>query len=215
MDLAEKTVNVTKLKLKPQQIDYVSKMGAADSPNLSKKTGTQRPVEGFSEQDFSGSAKTKTKKAKARSKTPRTTAIPRTCRFNITNPKIEEIYTEIRSLQLNRHPHAIAVLLRVFLETSVDDYLTKSSIPLITPSTGGDRDKTLRKKVEECIAHMISSGANKKDFKGITTALGNSNHPFSPELLHAYVHNRFFSPTERDLTAAWDNGQPLFERIWP
>lgn len=215
LDLAEKTVNVTKLKLKPQQIDYVSKMGAADSPNLSKKTGTQRPVEGFSEQDFSGSAKTKTKKAKARSKTPRTTAIPRTCRFNITNPKIEEIYTEIRSLQLNRHPHAIAVLLRVFLETSVDDYLTKSSIPLITPSTGGDRDKTLRKKVEECIAHMISSGANKKDFKGITTALGNSNHPFSPELLHAYVHNRFFSPTERDLTAAWDNGQPLFERIWP
>jgi len=33
--------------------------------------------------------------------------------------------------------------------------------------------------------------------------------------LHAYIHNRFFSPTERDLTVAWDNGQPLFERMWP
>jgi hypothetical protein len=214
LDLAEKTVNVTKLKLKPQQIDYISKLVAADSPNLSKKTGTLRPVEGFSEHDFSGSTKTKTKKARARSKTPRTTVIPKTCRLNITNPKIEEIYTELRGLQLNKHPHAIAVLLRVFLETSVDDYLTKASIPLTTPTTGGDRDKTLRKKAEECIAHMISGGANKKDFKGITTALGNNNHPFSPELLHAYVHNRFFSPTERDLTTAWDNGQPLFERIW-
>lgn len=215
LDLADKTVNVTKLKLKPQQIEYVSKLNSADTPNLSKKAGTPRPVEGFSEHDFSGSPKGKTKKPKGRPKTPRTTVIPRTSRLNITNPKIEEIYNELRVLQLFKHPHAIAVLLRVFLETSVDDYLTKASIPLIISTAGGDRDKALRRKVEECIAHMTSSGANKKDFKGITTALGNSDHPFSPELLHAYVHNRFFSPTERDLTTAWDNGQPLFERIWP
>ncbi len=215
MDLADKTVNVTKLKLKTQQIDYVSNLNAADSPNLSRKAGTPRRVEDFSEHDFSGSAKTKAKKGKVRSKSPRTTVIPKACRLNITNPKIEEIYTELRGLQLSRHPHAIAVLLRVFLETSVDHYLTKTGIPVTTPTAGGDRDKTLRKKAEDCIAHLISGGANKKDFKGITTALGNNNHPFSPELLHAYVHNRFFSPTERDLTAAWDNGQPLFERIWP
>jgi hypothetical protein len=215
LDLAEKTVNVTKLKLKPQQIEYISKLGSGDSPNLSKKTGTLRPVEGFSEQDFSGKPKIKTKKVRTPSKTPRTTAIPKSCRLNITNPKIEEIYNELRVLQLSKHPHAIAVLLRVLLETSVDHYLTKATISLTTPTPGGDRDKTLRKKVEESIAQMILGGANRKDFKGITTALGNSNHPFSPELLHAYIHNRFFSPTERDLTTAWDNGQPLFERIWP
>lgn len=215
LDLAEKTVNVTKLKLKPQQIEYVSTLTQADAPNLSRKTGTPRPIEDFSESDFSGSSKSKPKKTRATSKTPRTTVIPKTCRLNITNPKIEEIYNELRILQLSKHPHAIAVLLRVFLETSVDEYLVKASVTLIVSTPGGDRDKTLRKKVEECIAHMISSGAEKKDFKGITTALGNSNHPFSPELLHAYIHNRFFSPTERDLTTAWDNGQPLFERIWP
>lgn len=214
LDLAEKTVNVTKLKLKPQQIEYISKLASADNPDLSKKTATPRPVEDFDEHDFSGRPRGKTKKPK-RSKAPRTTAIPRSCRLSITNPKIEEIYNELRVLQLGKHPHAIAVLLRVFLETSVDEYLTKARIPLITATTGGDRDKTLRKKVEECVDHMIANGAPKKDFKGITTALGNSNHPFSPELLHAYVHNRFFSPTERDLTTAWDNGQPLFERIWP
>ena len=45
---------------------------------------------------------------------------------------------------------------------------------------------------------MVANGAVEKEFKGITAALSNDNHPFAPELLHAYVHNRFFSPTERD-----------------
>ena len=214
LDLAEKTVNVTKLKLKPQQIDYISKLQPGDSPKLSAKTGTPRPVEDFSMQDFSAKAKAKTKKAKTPPKTPRTTAIPKSCRLNITNPKIEEIYTELRHLQLSKHPHAIAVLLRVLLETSVDHYLTKATISLKFPTPAGQKDKTLKKKVDETITHMVANGADKKEFKGIITALSNDNHPFSPELLHAYVHNRFFSPTERDLTTAWDNGQPLFERIW-
>ena len=214
LDLAEKTVNVTKLKLKPQQIDYISQLDAHDTPNLSKKRGAPRPVEGFSEQDFSGKTKTKTKKAKTRSKAPRTTAIPRSCHLNITNPKIEEIYNELRVLQLVKHRHAIAVLLRVLLELSVDHYLTKATIALTVTTPNGPKDKSLKKKVDETVTHMVANGADKREFKGITTALSNNNHPFSPELLHAYVHNRFFSPTERDLTTAWDNGQPLFERIW-
>ena len=116
---------------------------------------------------------------------------------------------------MSKHPHAIAVLLRVLLETSVDHYLTKATLSLTFPTPNGPKDKSLKKKVDETITHMVANGADKKEFKGITAALSNDNHPFSPELLHAYVHNRFFSPTERDLTTAWDNGQPLFERIWP
>lgn len=214
LDLAEKTVNVTKLKSKTQQLEYISALTAADSPNLSKKQGAPRPVEGFSEQDFAGKPKPKTKRVRAASKMPRTTVIPRSCRLNITNPKIEEIYNELRVLQLSKHPHAIAVLLRVFLETSVDDFLTKAGKPLTFPTPNGPKDKSLKKKVDEAITYMINNGAEKREFKAVSVALTNDNHPFSPELLHAYVHNRFFSPTERDLTTAWDNGQPLFERIW-
>src|ERR1017187_9513026 len=198
LDLAEKTVNVTKLKLKPQQIDYVSKLDKTDCPNLSKKAGSPRAVEGISEQDFSASAKIKTKKTKPASKAARTTAIPKSCRLNVTNPKIEEIYNELRSLQLTKHPHAIAVLLRVLLETSVDEYLTRATIPLTISTPGGNKDKTLRKKVEETIDHLVANGAPRKDFAGAIRGLSDPNHPFSVDLLHAYIHNRFFSPTERD-----------------
>jgi hypothetical protein len=142
----------------------------------------------------------------------RTSAIPRACRLNVTIPKIAEIYGELRSLRLGQHPHAIAVLLRVFLETSVDHYLTKVGVPLITKTAGGDRDKILTKKVEEAIDELVKHGATKKDFAGVVRALSVKAHPLSVDLLHAYVHNRFVSPTERDLTVAWDNAQPLFER---
>jgi hypothetical protein len=214
LDLAGKEWNVTKLKLKPQQLDYISGFGTADKPNTSKLTTTLRPVESFSEADFGGGTKPAKKKSKSGPKTPRKTVVPKGCRLNIANPKIEEIYNELRTLLLEKHPHAIAVLLRVFLETSVDDYLTRSSISLTVTHGGHTRDKNLKNKVEECVDALVAGGADKRDFKGVTMALSNNNHPFSPELLHAYVHNRFVSPTERDLTTAWDNGQPLFERIW-
>jgi hypothetical protein len=215
LDLAEKTVNVTKLKLKPQQLEYISKFDAVDQPDLKKKTSITQPIQDFTQKDFKAPVQAKAKKAKSASKTQRTTAIPKTCKMNITNPKIDEISNELRILQLSRHPHAIAVLLRVFLETSVDDYLTKASISLQVSTAGGLKDKPLRKKVEETIDHLVANGATRKDFAGVTKGLGDANHPFSVDLLHAYIHNRFFSPTERDLRVAWDNGQPLFEKMWP
>lgn len=214
LDLAEKAVNVTKLKLKTQQVDYISKLAPADLPDLKKKGATTQAVRDFTQKDFASPATVKPKKARATPKTPRTTVVAKTCKLSIANPKIEEIYDELRSLQLKKHPHAIAVLLRVFLETSVDHFMTQSSLPLTFPTANGPKDKSLKKKVDETIKHLVANGAVEREFKAITVALSNENHPFAPELLHAYVHNRFFSPTERDLTTAWDNGQPLFERIW-
>ena len=46
----------------------------------------------------------------------------------------------------SKHRHAIAVLLRVFLETSVDHFLTSAGISRTVPTGAGDKDKSLRKK---------------------------------------------------------------------
>jgi hypothetical protein len=70
LDLAEKTVNVTKLKLKPQQLEYISKFDAVDQPDLKKKTTTQ-PIQDFTQKDFKAPVQAKAKKAKSASKTQR------------------------------------------------------------------------------------------------------------------------------------------------
>ena len=61
---------------------------------------------------------------------------------------------------------------------------------------------------------MVANGTDKKYLDGVTRALSNSNHPLSIDLQHAYVHNRYVTPSERDIVVAWDNAQFFFEKIW-
>ncbi len=108
------------------------------------------------------------------------------------------------------------MLLRVFLESSVDEYLTKvAGVKLTTLKNGHAVDKNLRTRVSETIAHLVSKGATQKDFVGVTKGLADPNHPFSLDTLHAYIHNRFLTPVESHLVAAWDNAQHFFEAICP
>jgi len=211
-DLASKTVVVTGLKKVGQQVDYISKL-KQDLPDLSKESKNPKLVDTFGVQDFKIAP---TSKPKAKPRRPKRKAlIPKDCRLNVTNAKIEEISAELQALPLADYPHAISVLFRVFLETSVDEYLTRSGIAVIVKTAGGDRDKSLSKKVEEATKHMIVSGTPKKHLDGILRAVSQKDNPLNADTLNGYVHNRFFSPAERDLRVAWDNAQPFFEKIWP
>ena len=218
LDLAEKHVTVTDLKSKDQQNAYVGKLKATDKPNLSKKSGRPLPVEGLTGKDFAAKAVTPLRKGRTARPAPRHTAIPKSCKLNITVAKIEGIYNELRTLQLSKHVHAIGVLLRVFLEMSVDDYLENkagSKLTVKDPRSGRTNDKKLKDKVKETMDHMVKSGTPEKELKGIWVAVNEPLNPFSIDTLHAYIHNRFFTPTDSHLVTGWDNAQRFFEKIWP
>jgi hypothetical protein len=218
LDLAEKKINVSRLKSKEQQNDYIAELKSSDRPNLSKKSGKAVAIEAMSESDFAGKPTPGGKKSRPGRSTPRYTVVPRSCKLKIPVHKIADIFEELRSLQLAKHKHAIAVLLRVFLEMSVDEYLVKKAGLKLTfrpPKATRDVEKTLRTKVNETIADLVAKGATAKDFIGVTRGLSDSTHPFSIDTLHAYIHNRYFTPIDTHLTAAWDNAQPFFEKLWP
>jgi hypothetical protein len=215
LDLANKVVNVNDLKKKDQQVAYAKKLGK-DLPDLTKRSGAPQPIETFDDAAFT-TPMVKPKR-KAKPKAVRRTMIPKGCALNVTNPKITEIYEELRRLPLADYPHAISVLFRVFLEQSTDIYLTTAGIPLtlsLAPPAPRNEDKNLRAKVGEAIKHMIANGTPAKNLDGVSKGIDNKNSPLYVETLHNYVHNVFYSPTERDLTVAWDNSQPYFEKIWP
>jgi hypothetical protein len=217
IDLAEKKKTVTDLKSKDQQIAYISGLKPADRPNMAKKTGVLTPVEGISESDFKAKPTPADKKARGPKTPARNNIVPRNCKLNVTTAKIQGIYDELRTLQLAKHVHAISVLLRVFLEMSVDEYLTKragSTLDFKDPKSGRTFDKSLRVKVKETIDHMVQNGADAKDLKGVSNAMTDDKHPFAIDTLHAYIHNRFFTPLDRHLVTGWDNAQPFFEKIW-
>jgi hypothetical protein len=80
---------------------------------------------------------------------------------------------------------------------------------------GHAHEKKLAAKVQEVVDHMVANGAERKDFKGVFAGLADEHHPFSIDTLHAYIHNRFFTPTESNLVTGWNNAQRFFETIWP
>jgi hypothetical protein len=211
LDLAHEVMNVTKLKSKEQQVTYISKLGK-DLPNLSKRSGISKPIDGLEESDFKKPAQ----KPKPRPKPApvRKSLIPRDCYLTVANPKIAEITKELRSLPLVDYPHSISVLFRVFLEQSVDHYLTAAGISLEVKTPGGNKDKNLRKKIGEAIDEMVKKGTVKKNLDGVAKGIDDKQSPIFVDTLHNYIHNRFFSPTERDLKVAWDNAQLFFEIIW-
>jgi hypothetical protein len=217
VDLADKNINVTALKSKTQQETYVGTFKATDTPDLTMKSGKQLSVESITEKDFKAKATPAPKKPRGPRPAARTNVVPKSCKLNVTTAKIAGIYGELRTLQLSKHVHAIGVLLRVFLEMSVDDYLENQAKVLLTfkdPKNNQTRDKKLKDKVKETIDHMVANGAIEKDFKGVKDAMADGTNPFSIDTLHAYIHNRFFTPTDKHLMTGWDNAQRFFEKIW-
>jgi len=218
IDLAEKNINVTALKSKTQQENYINSFKASDMPDLTKKSGRRISVEDFTDKDFKPKTTPAPKKPRGPKPGARTNVIPKNCRLNVTTAKIAGIYGELRTLQLSKHVHAISVLLRVFLEMSVDHYLENTANVALTfkdTKSGRTLDKKLKDKVKETIIHMVAHGATEKDFKGVKDAMNDTTHPFSIDSLHAYIHNRFFTPTDKHLCTGWDNAQRFFEVIWP
>ncbi|HTX35994.1 MAG TPA: hypothetical protein VME43_13275 [Bryobacteraceae bacterium] len=214
LELSEQVINVSALKSKEQQVEYVSKLGT-DLPDLTKKAAASRAIDEMGEQDFRTTPAAKPVTI-TRPKAPpvRRTLIPRECYLTVSNPKIAEIVRELRRLLLSDYPHSISVLFRVFLEQSVDHYLDKSGIPLKVATPGGPKDKTLRVKVGEAVKEMAKNGTPAKDLIGVSKGIVDQNSPLHIDTLHAYIHNRFYSPSDRDLKVAWDNAQLFFVNIW-
>jgi hypothetical protein len=214
LDLLTKEITVDDLRRKEQQVKYVTGLGD-DAPDLSKKGTEARPVRTLVEAEPPPPVPGSPKKSRAPRTSDRRSIVSGATELNVTNPKIAEIYTELKYLKLSDCPHAISVLIRVFLEQSVEDYCDRHAIPTTIKTGSGVKFKKLEKKMEEVIAHMVASGPPESNFDGVKRGLSNPQSALSVDFMHACVHNRFVSPTARELEVSWNNAQPLFRRIWP
>jgi len=139
----------------------------------------------------------------------RTKLIPSSLHLNITEVRLNDIYIELkRRLIIKDHTNAIAVLMRAFLEMSVDDYIERETVPI------PDRD-TLQNKITAVTDHMEKhSVLSKNALRPIRRAASKETDASSTTSLHGYVHNRRISPLQDDLRATWDTLQIFFEKIW-
>lgn len=138
--------------------------------------------------------------------------IPKNCVMSISNPKVNRIYRELQGIDATKFTNASAVLLRVFVELSCDSYIDAHKLRQnIQP---GEAMK-LKKKALVVVDHLVSNGWIKNpECKGIRTAVQNKDSLLGIDTMHAYIHNKNFSPIHKDLIITWDNIQVFMEKTW-
>lgn len=144
----------------------------------------------------------------------RTTVVPASATLNVTPPRINSIYVELGALNAERYPNACSVLLRVFIELSVDHYIEERK--LMTDAQM--RNAPLAKRLKEVVRNLKSrnkisarlTAAMESYADGKMTIVAATVPTFNQ-----YVHNQYVYPKAVDLYTTWDELAPLLEKIWP
>ena len=147
--------------------------------------------------------------------TSRDTLVPQGLTLTIPNERINRLFVEMKDLELNESPNICAVMLRVFVEWSIDAFLEtyevkgekKLNVDINRGIKGKFTDVVEKMKTLHCI--------NPDHLKGIETAFSEDRESiFSFHTLNAYVHNNSFNPIPSELMLSWDNAQPFIEALW-
>jgi hypothetical protein len=156
--------------------------------------------------------KSRKKPAKPQSRT-RTTVIPRDNTLEVTNSRINQIFAELLDLSAEKYPNACSVLLRTFMELSIDHYLEEGKIV----SDDNIRNLPLGKKMKEVSKDLAKRRKIPNKLKKAMEKFADTNNVMQPRLVtfHQYVHNQYVFPSATDLYNAWNELAPLMERIWP
>lgn len=142
-----------------------------------------------------------------RSPDDRKVLIPPSTVLRIPNPAVKRIFIELKKLDVEEFESAVAVLLRVFLELSVEAFLTTKGIAFF------DYEK-LRKKMEKVANVWRADGVKKNEVSAWMNA-ASSHSLFSLNVLHSYVHSGRSIPKKRDLIRTWDEMEGFFKKLWP
>lgn len=146
---------------------------------------------------------------------PRVTLVPKKYNLPITDGRVASIFHEMKGLVVRSYVNTAGIMLRIFLEMSVDIYIETFHLLQAGKLTSSKSGKRLLEKLQTVIDHMKTTKVANIDMtKGMEFAMSNKNSPLSPETLNSYVHNYRFSPMPDSLISEWDNVQPFFECLW-
>jgi len=204
IDLLDETFTVRKIYTKKDREKYIETFTSRDIPKKSLQNATwklQTPL------NASLSTRSQHKRSNSISKN-RHTIIPINCIIKIAPPKINMIYIELKSLDCDKYPNSAAVLLRVFIELSMDLFNKNKNIPNISI------DSDLANKITQVTKYFIDKKILKKsELRGISAA-GYQPGTFLAATFNSFVHNETYSPISTDIKILWDNLQTFIEKIW-
>lgn len=153
------------------------------------------------------------KKSKQLSKT----VLPRDFKVRFGNDRLSDIRLELIQLKRDEFPNAGAVLLRVFFELAVLDYLGRTGeLPEIVRKLEEKEGRklpfgvpTMKQLVPE-ITRIAKNKLTRADALKVEKAIRyDPSAPFTLSELHGFVHQSDL-PSARDILQFWNRTEPLF-----
>lgn len=211
-EVANRQINVTGLDTRDQRIEYAQRVAALPLPKPYRKQGAAS--------DSKAGKGTSTSSVSRRISTYRNTIIPKRLKLAISQARLNKIYEELQSLQLDKFVNSGAVLFRVFLELSVDEFgrrkrISFKVVPKASAKSTKPQDMSLRQKLKALADYLQANNkATKSQLRGILALIANRHHVLSVDSLNAYVHSQDYSPTPGDLKTSWDNIEFFVTQLW-
>lgn len=212
-DLATGKINSRKLNKADDIANYFQELD--DEHKAEKKKGSFVPSDIIK----GGSGKYTPPKPRPKKKMPaklHTTIIPKSFKVVYGNSRLTDIRGELVKLDRENHTNAGVVLLRVFLELAITDYLERiEELDNAYDKAYGNRSRPRHGGIE--LQHLVAillpiakKNMHSKDFLLAQKALKpDLAAPFSISELHGFIHHKDF-PTARDILQFWTRLYPLF-----
>ncbi len=232
-DLGNKRINVTTIYYGPDQVTYAKTFSADELPDPtnrykqaiplteirpSRRSGKGRGAGGGAAGaggagagGSAGGASGGGAGGSGGGSQARATLARRTSKMNPTAPRINQIYVELLGLDATQYPNAAAVLFRVFLELSVDHYMTQHALKL-APKVR----ETLASKMQLVAEHLHKGGKINLQLKRAVDAVATPQKSVlsaSTFRFNQYVHNYYAFAKPTELFTSWDELEAFLEKL--
>lgn len=221
-DLALERIKVTDIDNKAQRAQYINAFSSNALPDPAALSGSTHEIGDDTVSSTASEVRVdvpvSTKRRSRPRSVDRTTLISKTCHLDISETRINNIYIELKRVSIEEFPNAVSVLFRVFAELSLDHYIYKIKADGVTfsPISSVHENTKLRNKLDAVAKYFEHENVMTHDQLQAVIRAASGDHLLASAIptLHAYVHNRFFSPSSSDLKIAWDDLQSFFENLW-
>jgi hypothetical protein len=143
------------------------------------------------------------------------TLIPSGIKCRLESPRINDVFRELRKLKVRDFPNSAGVLLRIFAEMVLYNYLekTRKIDPLLEKArTKDNKGKDWSPSFRQMLNLLLSDNditIPPLARKGLNKMASDDDHPLSLDKLDQFVHNHYVAPTEQELRKLWALLQPL------
>jgi hypothetical protein len=185
-------VGVSQLKSKGQRAEY---LGGTPKPKESAALPAPRPL--------GATAAPKPTKPRSRRRSSKPGKPFRDLDLSNIEPKTQAILGEFRKLDVDKSPNTSAILTRVMLEFTVDQFVRTKKLK---------QENDLKGRVRQCLGRVDPTG-KAQEYQGVRAGLSDGNSVYAVKTLHGFVHNPHFHADGNTVRNITSNLEPFLQTL--